>query len=111
MKKKVYSPLAKRLEKERADKTAQPEPAHKPKPKREHPIAAYKGKLVTIQTRAPQHLTGTLVDFQSNWLMFTSGAHVNRVLPDGTSTAPVLCSNLSIDAGTVQYIAEVSNES
>ena len=107
MKKKVYSPLAKRLEKARADKASQSQPTHKPK--REHPIAAYKGKLVTIQTRAPQHLTGTLVDFQSNWLMFAEGAHVNRVLPDGTSTAPVFCSNLSIDAATVQYIAEASN--
>ena len=112
---KPYSPLAKRLAKEQqnakrlANEQRNSPSRPKTKPQKQQPkpkaLDRYIHKQVTVQTRGPQIIRGTLTAINVGWLQFVNGADVCRALPDGTTTERVHMDDLSIDLCTVQSVA------
>ncbi len=80
---------------------AQPQPAHKQRVER-----SLVGKAVTLQTRSPTRITGTIVSFDGGWIVITGTEH--RWNADGSLSAQITTGTFTLERSVVTYFAEVA---
>lgn len=77
-------------------------PEQKPRPEK-----SLVGKLVTLQTRSPSRIVGTVQSFDHGWVQIAGTEQ--RWQNDGSLSPVVTKGVFTLDRGVVTYIAEVAN--
>lgn len=77
-------------------------PEQKPRPEK-----SLVGKLVTLQTRSPTRLIGTIQSFDGGWIQIAGTEQ--RWQNDGSLSPVVTRGVFTLDRSVVTYIAEVAN--
>ena len=64
------------------------------------------GKAVTLQTRSPTRITGTIQAFENGWIVIAGTER--RWQSDGSLSDPVTTGTFTLERAVIMYIAEVA---
>lgn len=83
-------------------------PAHNPEHQSIRPEKVLLGKPVHIQTKSKHVLIGTVVSFDSGWLVLDGSEHQWQA--DGNLSLPLINGRFTFDRNSIQFIAEVNHD-